>query len=175
MSFRQIFDRMTRLARAQAGNWHDRGRNRALREAEALIEAARAEAERARQRAEQAGAPRGQTPPQEARPREAQPHGARRETGRRMDEKGTGRGDGTSGERQAARSVPRAALDRARLLLGVTAGATLDDIAGAYRRLVMVHHPDRNGAASEAEQSKARLKTQELNAAYALLKEHARS
>ncbi len=62
---------------------------------------------------------------------------------------------------------------RARLALGVAAGAGLAEIAAAYRRLVMLYHPDRTAGLQQADRERARARTVALNAAYALLRSSA--
>src|SRR3979409_1919710 len=51
-------------------------------------------------------------------------------------------------------------------LLGVQRGASADDIKKAYRKLAMVHHPDRNPGDKAAEH-----KFKELSEAYEILKD----
>ena len=53
---------------------------------------------------------------------------------------------------------------RARVVLGVTKKAGPGEVRKAWRRLVMRHHPDRDGGSEE--------KTREINAAYEALKAH---
>ena len=48
-------------------------------------------------------------------------------------------------------------------LLGVRPGASADVIKGAYKRLALLYHPDRNGGASSAE---AQRKFQEIREAF---------
>src|SRR3954470_14448701 len=50
-------------------------------------------------------------------------------------------------------------------VLGVPAGASSEDVHDAYRRLVKVHHPDRNGGSPESTR-----RFQEIQAAYELVR-----
>src|SRR4051812_38753188 len=50
-------------------------------------------------------------------------------------------------------------------VLGVPAGASSEDVHDAYRRLVKLHHPDRNGGSPESTR-----RFQEIQAAYELIR-----
>mgnify|MGYP002780197923 CR=1 FL=1 len=54
-----------------------------------------------------------------------------------------------------AGSPRRQALDRARKLLGVPAGASRDEIIAAHRRLVAMVHPDRGGTSEQVNEANA--------------------
>ncbi len=49
----------------------------------------------------------------------------------------------------------KAALRRARSLLGVEAGATRDEVIAAHRRLTALVHPDRGGTTSAMQEANA--------------------
>ncbi len=61
---------------------------------------------------------------------------------------------------------------RACTTLELRPGASLDEASMAYRRIIMAVHPDRTAHLPEREKERARLRTQELNHAYAIIKEH---
>ncbi|MEN8264926.1 MAG: DnaJ domain-containing protein [Nitrospirota bacterium] len=63
-------------------------------------------------------------------------------------------------------------LEKAYSLLGVTPGASLDDITKAYKDKMKKSHPDKVSHLSKELQEKARELTLELNEAYALIKKH---
>ena len=54
-------------------------------------------------------------------------------------------------------------------VLGVSKGASEDDIKKAYRKLAMKYHPDRFATATEAEKKEAEGKFKEINHAYEVL------
>jgi len=54
-------------------------------------------------------------------------------------------------------------------VLELRSGHDVDDVKSAYRRLISQWHPDRHVNAPTAEQDRARLRAQEINAAYLLV------
>jgi DnaJ family protein C protein 9 len=54
-------------------------------------------------------------------------------------------------------------------VMGVDSGASQDTIRKAYRRLALLHHPDKHAQASEVARSAASLKFQQIGFAYAVL------
>ena len=54
-------------------------------------------------------------------------------------------------------------------VLNVKQDATLDEIKKAYRRLALIHHPDKHVAASDSAKADASLKFQQIGFAYAVL------
>ncbi len=69
---------------------------------------------------------------------------------------------------------PAGPVAQALQILGVSAGATHDQISGAYRRLAQMYHPDKVVGLAPEFQVLADKRMKEINAAYELLKEHAR-
>lgn len=54
-------------------------------------------------------------------------------------------------------------------VLALTAAATPDDIKKAYRKLALVHHPDKHAAAGDAAREAAVLRFQQIGFAYTVL------
>lgn len=59
---------------------------------------------------------------------------------------------------------------RACEILGVPRAATLLEVAQAYRKIIVIHHPDHAVKSTPEEQRAARIRTQEINEAYTFLK-----
>ncbi|MEO6048084.1 MAG: J domain-containing protein [Candidatus Kapaibacterium sp.] len=59
---------------------------------------------------------------------------------------------------------------RACEILGVARAATLLEVAQAYRKIIVIHHPDHAVKSTPEEQCTARIRTQEINEAYTFLK-----
>lgn len=59
---------------------------------------------------------------------------------------------------------------RACEILGVARAATLLEVAQAYRKIIVIHHPDHAVKSTPEEQRIARIRTQEINEAYTFLK-----
>ncbi|KZV93389.1 DnaJ-domain-containing protein [Exidia glandulosa HHB12029] len=59
-------------------------------------------------------------------------------------------------------------------VLALTNAATGDDIRKAYRKLALVHHPDKHAKASEERQAEASRKFQQIGFAYAVLSDDKR-
>ncbi len=139
MSFRQIFDRMNRIARSYSPDGWGSERDE-LRRAEEIIEQERQREERER---------------------------AAKSAGSATNASGTGDAP--------EEGIPPQGADPARYqeaiaVLALSDGASFEDITVAYRRLVGIHHPDRAAHLSPEEQRNAARKTQELNIAYAYLR-----
>ena len=68
---------------------------------------------------------------------------------------------------------PKASLDDAYALLGVSASDDMNTIKNVYRKLVRKYHPDiiMSQGKSEDYMEEATAKTQELNQAYEMIKE----
>jgi hypothetical protein len=152
MSFRQIFERVTRIARSGSFDPFEDDFDDELRRAQELIDAEKRREEEAREgRREASGA-----------------EGARRGAA------GTPGASGAEEEGTEPRSpdIPvEPEIERALLLLGVTSAASLQDITLAYRRRIVEIHPDRHQRGDAGEIDESKLRTQELNRAYALVKE----
>ncbi len=130
MSFWQIFDRMSRIARSYS--YADSSRHGDdLRRAEELIEEERRRDEREHMAAQQQDLP----------------------------------------QREGEADQKRAAYLQAIAILSVADGASWEEIMLAYRRLVRLSHPDRSMRRSREEQERAARRTQELNMAYAYLRD----
>ena len=54
-------------------------------------------------------------------------------------------------------------------ILGITKGASDDEIKKAYRKRALVHHPDRHSSASDDEKKGQEIKFKEVGEAYAVL------
>jgi DnaJ family protein C protein 9 len=54
-------------------------------------------------------------------------------------------------------------------VLGISNDASLDDVKKAYRRLALIHHPDKHATASNVAKEAASLKFQQVGFAYAVL------
>jgi DnaJ like chaperone protein len=67
---------------------------------------------------------------------------------------------------------PKASIEDAYRLLGVSAGDDMNTIKNAYRKLVRKYHPDiiMSQDKGEAYMEEATAKTQELNQAYEMIK-----
>lgn len=59
-------------------------------------------------------------------------------------------------------------------VLTLTNAATPDDIKKAYRKLALIHHPDKHSTASEDAQATAALKFQQVGYAYTVLSDEKR-
>ena len=140
MSFRQIFDRLSRIARAEIGSSRD-AYERELRRAEELIEESR-------------------------RPRRTT-----------VDDSGdadrarAGSADSSGGERR--RADEDEAYRRACATVGVAPGASIEQVAIAYRMRAREFHPDRVAHLSADQQRAALRQMQELNLAYEYLERRA--
>jgi DnaJ-domain-containing protein 1 len=135
MSFRQIFDRISRLARANSLDGYGSSRDE-LRRAQELIDEENRR-DRMKDRASKEGADTHE---------EETPEG---------------------GERGMT-------IEEACRILSVSRSATAREITLAYRRKIVEVHPDRHAHRSEQSQAEAKARTQELNLAYAYLKQHLR-
>lgn len=147
MSFRQIFDRMNRIARSYSSDGWGSEREE-LRRAEEIIEQERQREER--ERAAKFGSPASGGPAKD------------------------GAGDAPEAD-APGEEIPPQGADRVRYqeavaVLALSEGASWEEISVAYRRLVGIHHPDRASHLSPEEQRNAARKTQELNVAYAYLR-----
>jgi len=135
MSFRQIFDRINRIARANiSGDGASGDYQESLRRARELIE--------------------------ESRRRD------RKEPEPDPSSESAGESESSGAER-----MNRAA---ACAVLGVSVGATMEEITKAYRVRIVTVHPDRLVGADIAVIEQAKRKTQELNDAYSFLKRTSR-
>lgn len=76
-------------------------------------------------------------------------------------------------EKMMANMSPKASLDDAYRVLGVSADDDMATIKKAYRKLVREYHPDiiKSQGKSEAYMQEATAKTQEINQAYEMIKE----
>ena len=79
----------------------------------------------------------------------------------------------TSGAAGPGTAPPQSRLDDAYTALGLTAGASDDDVKRAYRRLVSENHPDKLASRGlhESMRQVAEERTREINVAYELIKE----
>ena len=68
--------------------------------------------------------------------------------------------------RQPTSDTPTGPLPQAFQILGVTAGATHDEISGAYRRLAQMYHPDKVAGLAPEFQALAEKRMKEINGAY---------
>jgi DnaJ-domain-containing protein 1 len=136
MSFRQIFDRISRLARANSLDGYGSSRDE-LRRAQELID----EENRRDRMKEKAKEGESRNPHEEETPE--------------------------GGERGMT-------IEEACRILSVSRSATSREITLAYRRKIVEVHPDRHAHSSEHSQAEAKARTQELNLAYAYLKQHLR-
>jgi DnaJ family protein C protein 9 len=59
-------------------------------------------------------------------------------------------------------------------VFSLTRDAKLDEIKKAYRRLALVHHPDKQATANEARKAEASTKFQQIGFAYAVLSDEKR-
>jgi DnaJ family protein C protein 9 len=59
-------------------------------------------------------------------------------------------------------------------VLGVQSEASADDIKKAYRRLALLHHPDKHATASDDAKAAAALRFQQVGFAYAVLSDEKR-
>jgi len=67
----------------------------------------------------------------------------------------------------------RARLDSARRVLGVRKGASVSEIAAAYRRMARTYHPDKVAHRAPEDQEAAEERMKEINAAYSeLMRRH---
>lgn len=67
------------------------------------------------------------------------------------------------------------ALEKQFAVLHLTPTATQSEVRRAYRRLMMVWHPDRFARSDAAKRQEAHERTKQLVAAYAVLREHFRN
>ena len=81
--------------------------------------------------------------------------------------------DAAPSEQPGAPAAPAVmTIERAYTVLGLTSGSAIEEVTRAYRKAILQHHPDRAAARGADEQRRAELLAQELNRAYALLKDH---
>jgi DnaJ-domain-containing protein 1 len=146
MSFRQIFDRISRIARAEAGSRRESAFEsefeRELRRAQELIDASRA-------------GRRSDVEP------DVEP------------DSDVELNDGPADERaDSERDDPeyREACDT----LGIAHGATREQVVAAYRRLARSMHPDRVAHLPPEQQHEAHVRMQRINRAYAYLERRTR-
>jgi hypothetical protein len=91
----------------------------------------------------------------------------------RRAEKDSGRSSSREGgeERRSAATLEREVrLDTARRALGVTKGASAEEIIAAYRKLARAHHPDKVASLEPEVREYSEQRMKEINAAYAELK-----
>ena len=77
-------------------------------------------------------------------------------------------------EKMMRNITPKANIDDAYKLLGVSKSDDMNTVKKAYRKLVRQYHPDiiKSQGQSEAYMQEATAKTQEINQAYEMIKEH---